>query len=376
MGVLPHGAFQRCVRRYRGDHRTRTFTCHDLFLTLAFAQLTFRESLRDVEICLRALDAKLYHAGIRGAVSRSTLADALESRDWRIQRDFMLVLIGQARALYAGEPLAVELKESVYALDSTTIDLCLILFPWAPFRRNKGAIKLHTLMDLRGSIPTFIHVSSGLVHDVNALDLLTPEPGAFYIIDRGYIDYARLFLFKQAGAFFVTRAKDNARFRRRRSHPVDKTTGLRSDQTVMLHGAVSRRGYPEALRRVSHIDLESGARYVFLTNNFALPALTIARLYKARWQIELFFRWIKQHLRVKAFFGRSENAVKTQIYAAVSTYLLVAIVKKRWGLDQNLHTLLQVLSLTLFEKIPVKEAVSNESCKNPDSPADGQLSLF
>ena len=376
MDVFPHADFRRCVARYRGDRRVRSFSCHDQFLTMAFAQLTFRESLRDIEVCLRAVGPRLYHAGFRGSVARSTLADAAERRDWRLWRDFTMVLIERARRLYADEPLAVELDTTVFALDSTTIDLCLSVFPWAPFRTAKAAIKLHTVMDLRGSIPTFIHVSSGKMHDVRVLDLIAAQAGAFYVFDRAYVDYKRLWRLSNQGAFFVTRAKDNARFRRRASRPVDKTMGLRCDQSVVISGVLSGPRYPAPIRRVTYVDVQTGVRYTFLTNNFELPALTIAALYKGRWHIELFFRWIKQHLRIKAFYGTSENAVKTQIYTAISTYLLVAILKKQLGLEESLHTLLQVFSLTLFEKTLIFEAISSQIRTTDRDQQDGQLSLF
>ena len=376
MDFLPRHEFNTCVRRYRGDRRPRGFSCRDQFLCLAFAQLTFRESLRDIETCLRALEPKLYHAGFRGRVSRSTLADASRVHDWRIYADFAQVLIRRARQLYAHEPLAVELEQTVYALDSTTIDLCLSLFPWAPFRRRKGAVKLHTLLDLRGSIPCFVHISHGKMHDVNALDHLPIEPGAFYVMDRGYVDFQRLYRFTQAGAFFVTRSKRNLDCTRRQRRLVDKMSGLRSDQTVVLAGPKSSRLYPDPLRRIAFYDAENERRFVFLTNNFTLPGLTIAQLYKCRWQVELFFKWIKQHLRIKAFYGTSENAVKTQIWIAVSVYVLVAIVRKRLGLEISLYQILQILSLTLFEKTPILQAL--QPCDSQDDLLDAanQLNLF
>jgi hypothetical protein len=376
MEFLPRREFTECVARYGGDRRPRGFSCRDQFLCLAFAQFTFRESLRDIETCLRALEPKLYHAGFRGRVSRSTLADANRAHDWRIFADFAQVLIRRARKLYAGEALAVELENTVYAFDSTTIDLCLSLFPWAPFRRRKGAVKLHTLIDLRGSIPCFIYISHGKTHDVAALDHLPIEPGAFYVMDRGYVDFRRLQRFVQANAFFVTRSKKNLDFRCRISRVVDKATGLLADQTIVLAGPKSSRQYAEPLRRVKFFDSEHQRRFVFLTNNFALPALTIAQLYKSRWQVELFFKWIKQHLRIKAFYGNSVNAVKTQVWIAISVYVLVAIVKKELKLNRSLHEILQILSLTLFEKIPVFEAIRDTPIQNPEPPLPKQRRLF
>jgi hypothetical protein len=376
MDFLPRHEFNTCVRRYGGDRRQRGFSCRDQFLCLAFAQLTFRESLRDIETCLRALVPKLYHAGFRGRVSRSTLADASRAHDWRIYADFAQVLIGRARQLYACEPLAVELEQTVYALDSTTIDLCLSLFPWAPFRRRKGAVKLHTLLDLRGSIPCFMHISHGKMHDVNALDHLPIEPGSFYVMDRGYVDFQRLYRFTQAAAFFVTRSKRNLDCTRRERRPVDKATGLRTDQTIVLAGPKSSRLYPDPLRRIAFHDADSERRFVFLTNNFALPALTIAQLYKCRWQVELFFKWIKQHLRIKAFYGTSDNAVKTQVWIAISVYVLVAIVKKELHVDRSLYEILQILSLTLFEKVPIFTALSEPLPMNSTNAFPNQRSLF
>jgi len=359
MDFLPVHSFRTCVRRYQGNRKIRRFSCLDQFLVMAFAQLTYRESLRDIEACLRALQPKLYHMGIRSRVARTTLAKANEVRDWRIYADFAQILIGKARGLYADEDFGKELGDAtLYALDATTIDLCLSLFPWARFRRTKAAVKLHTLMDLRGSIPTFIHVSDGKLHDVNVLDLLLPEPGAYYVMDRGYLDFARLHALHQSQAFFVTRAKRNLRFRRRYSSEVDKSTGLQCDQTILLNTYATASKYPEPLRRIRFLDLKTHKHLIFLTNQFDLPALTIARLYKLRWQIELFFKWIKQHLRIKAFYGTSENAVKTQIWIAISTYLTVAILKKELGLEQSLYTILQVLSVSLFERIPLQDAIS------------------
>jgi hypothetical protein len=353
IGFLPDREFRRCVERYQGDNRLRGFSCWDQYLAMAFAQLTYRESLRDIEACLRSMQGKLYHLGFRGKVARSTLADANESHDWRIFANFAQVLIGIARPLHARDPIGVDLEQSLYALDSTTIDLCLSLFPWAKFRRRKAAVKMHTLLDLHGNIPTFIRVTSGDVHDVNILDEIMPEAGAFYVMDRGYIDFQRLFVFTLSSAFFVVRTKSNVLLQRRYSHPVDKSTGVRSDQTVILTSFESASAYPDALRRVSYFDAETNKRLKFLTNNFALPALTIAQIYKCRWQVELFFKWIKQHLRIKAFYGTSENAVKTQIWIAVSVYVLVAIVRKRLDLEASLYQTLQILSVTLFEKTPI-----------------------
>jgi hypothetical protein len=345
-------------------------------LALAFAQLTFRESLRDIETCLRALGPKLYHAGFRSQISRSTLADANRSRDWRIFADFAQVLIDHARRLYANEPLAVALEQTVYALDSTTIDLCLSLFPWAKFRRKKGAVKLHTLLDLRGNIPSFIHISHGKMHDVNVLDQLPIEPGAFYVMDRGYVDFGRLRRFTLHSAFFVTRAKRNLDFTRRTYRKIDKTTGLRSDQSIVLAGPKSSRLYPETLRRVSYFDAETQRRFVFLTNNFSLPALTIAGLYKSRWQVELFFKWIKQHLRIKSFFGTSANAVKTQVWIAISVYVRVAILKRELKVERSLSEILQILSLTLFEKTPIFEALATQNVPDSENTNPNQLRLF
>ncbi len=353
ISFLPDREFRRCVERYRGDIRLRGFSCWDQYLAMAFAQLTYRESLRDIEACLRSIQGKLYHLGFRGKVARSTLADANECHDWRIFADFAQVLIGIARPLHARDPMGVDLEQSLYALDSTTIDLCLSLFPWAKFRRRKAAVKMHTLLDLHGNIPTFIRVTSGDVHDVNILDEIMPEAGAFYVMDRAYIDFQRLYVFTLSSAFFVVRTKSNVLIQRRYSHPVDKNTGVRSDQTVILTSFESASAYPDALRRVSYFDVETNKRLKFLTNNFVLPALTIAQIYKCRWQVELFFKWIKQHLRIKAFYGTSENAVKTQIWIAVSVYVLVAIVRKRLGLEASLYQTLQILSVTLFEKTPI-----------------------
>jgi Domain of unknown function (DUF4372)/Transposase DDE domain len=373
---LPLTTFRRCVAKYDGEHKVKSFSCLDQYLCMAFAQLTFRESLRDIEACLRAQIAKLYHMGIRGRVSRSTLADANEVRDWRIYAEFAQRLIGIARGLYVDEPFGVDLKETVYALDSTTIDLCLSVFAWAPFRSTKAAIKLHTLLDLRGNIPSFIHISDGKWHDVNILDHLFPEPGAFYVMDRGYLDFARLYRFHEAGSFFVTRAKSNLKAQRRYSHPVDRSTGLICDQTVTLTVFYSRQGFEAPLRRVRFKDPETGKTLIFLTNNFALPALTITKLYRQRWQIELFFKWIKQHLRIKSFFGTSENAVKTQVWIAISAYVLVAIVKKRLNLTASLYETLQILSLTMFEQMPLDQLLSKSTHDENPLDAANQLNLF
>ena len=361
---LPKHEFDRCVARYHGNRKIHNFSCFDQFLCMAFAQLTYRESLRDIEICLHALHKKLYHAGFRGVIARSTLADANEHRDWRIYADFAQVLIARARRLYQTDGFGAQLKQTAYALDSTTIDLCLTLFPWAKFRRRKGAIKLHTLIDLRGNIPCFVLITDGKTHDVNVLDVLPIEPGAFYVMDRGYLDFGRLFRLTSSLAFFVTRAKSNLDFNRRESRPVDKTTGLRCDQTIMLGGPLTSRHYPKSLRRVVYRDIETGRRFVFLSNNFDLPAMTIANIYRCRWQVELFFRWIKQHLRIKSFYGTSPNAVKTQVWIAICTYVLVAIVKKERKVDLSLHEILQILSVSLFEKTPINKALSLESPTN------------
>jgi hypothetical protein len=373
---LPLTTFRRCVTRYDGEHKVKSFSCLDQYLSMAFAQLTYRESLRDIEACLRAQEGKLYHMGIKSRVSRSTLADANEVRDWRIYADFAQSLIGIARRLYANDAFGVDLKETVYALDASTIDLCLSVFSWAPFRTAKAAIKLHTLLDLRGNIPTFIHISDGKLHDVNVLDLLLPEPGAFYIMDRGYIDFERLHRLHEMGSFFVTRAKSNLKVHRRYSHPVDRRTGLLCDQTVVLTGFYSRQDFDTPLRRIRFNDPKTGKRLVFLTNNFALPAITIADLYRCRWQVELFFKWIKQHLRIKVFFGTSENAVKTQVWIAVSTYLLVAIVKKRLNISASLYEMLQILSLTMFERIPLDQLLNGIITDADPTVLINQLSLF
>jgi hypothetical protein len=373
---LPSYEFQKCVTRYRGDYQQKTFSCWDQYLSMAFAQLTYRDSLRDIEVCLRSMQGKLYHMGFRGKVARSTLADANESRDWRIYADFAQVLIGIVRPLYAHDPMGVDLEHSLYALDSTTIDLCLSLFPWARFRQHKAAVKMHTLLDLHGNIPTFIRITDGKVHDVNILDEIIPEAGAFYVMDRGYIDFDRLYFFTLCSAFFVLRTKENVLLQRRYSHPVDHSTGVRSDHTVILTAIESVKVYPDALRRVSYLDAETNKRLKFLTNNFVLPALTIAQTYKCRWQVELFFRWIKQHLRIKSFFGTSPNAVKTQIWIAVSIYLLVAIVRKRLELRPSLYQILQILSVTLFEKVPILQALEASSSQDNLLEDSNQLILF
>jgi hypothetical protein len=376
MEFIPTYQFQLCVARYQGNRYVKDFSCWDHFLCLAFAQLTYRTSLRDIEACLRAQQPRLYHMGFRGRVSRATLADANELRDWRIYRDFAQELIRIARDLYREESFGAELSETVYAFDSTTIDLCLSLFPWAQFRRHKSAVKLHTLLDLRGNIPTAVYVTAGQVNDVRLLDQLVLEAGAFYLLDRGYIDYRRLYLITQALAFFVTRAESNTRYRRCRWRWVDRSTGLRSDQTIRLTGPKSSRRYPAPLRRVHYFDVEKDLRLVFLTNNFQLEALTIAQLYRARWQVELFFRWIKHHLRIRAFYGTSENAVKSQVWVALSVYALIAIVKKRLGLDLSLYKILQILSITICEKTPILEGFFNFADENENPNSCKQLNLF
>ena len=373
---MPMHTFRQCVQRYRGNYHVKRFTCLDQFLCMAFAQLTYRESLRDIEACLRAQQNKLYHMGIRTKISRSTLAEANEKRDWRIYADFAQLLICIARQLYINDDFGVELDQTVYALDSTTIDLSLSVFSWAHFRQTKAAIKLHTLLDLRGSIPTFIHISDGKLHDVNVLDELIPEPGSFYVMDRAYLDFSRLYSMNQWSAFFVIRAKSNFRFRRLYSHPIDKKTGLKCDQTILLTGFYSSKGYPEKIRRIKYHDAETNKTLIFLTNNFSLPALTITQLYKSRWKVELFFKWIKQHLRIKSFFGTTENAVKTQVWIAVSVYVLVAIIKKRLNLDINLYTILQILSVTIFEKIPLLQLVTDSEYKANTGNNHNQLKLF
>lgn len=368
--------FRRCVERYQGNYKIQSFSCWDQFLAMAFAQLTYRESLRDIEACLRAAPAKLYHMGIRSQISRNTLAHANQVRDWRIYADFAHALIKVARSLYRDEPLGVELDQTVYALDATTIDLCLSLFPWAQFRRHKSAVKLHTLLDLRGSIPTVVIVTSGQIHEVNILDQLFWEAGSIYLMDRAYLDFRRLYRLHQSGAFFVTRAKKRFDCQRLFSQAVDKTTGLRSDQIVSLNNPVPKRGYPERLRRIRYYDASSQKRLVFLTNNFLLPPLTVAKLYQCRWQVELFFRWIKQHLRIKAFYGTSKNAVTTQVWIAISVYVLVAIVRKRLNLKRSLHSILQILSVSLFEKMPILQALSAPECDEINHESSNQLILF
>jgi len=376
MNLLPWRRFQTCVARYKGDYKVKTFKCSEHFRVMAFAQLTYRESLRDIEACLRAMGSRVYHIGMKSAVSRNNLAHTNETRDWRIYADFTQILINRAKILYSNEPLGVDLKSTVYALDSTTIDLCMSLFPWARFRKTKSAIKLHTLMNLRGSIPEFIHITDGKIHDVKILDLLVPIPGSYYIMDRAYLDFERLYNLHMERAFFVTRAKTNFKFRRRYSNAVEKSTGVQCDQTIILTTHYPSKKYPEALRRIRFYDIERQKRLVFLTNNFDLPAVTIAKLYKSRWDIEIFFRWIKQHLRIKSFFGTSENAVKVQIWTAIATYLLVAIMKKDFKLEQSLYTILQVLSVSLFEKMPILEAFSKNYLRAQDDQNCNQLSLF
>ncbi len=368
--------FRRCVERYHGNYKITSFSCWDQFLSMAFAQLTYRESLRDIEACLRAAPAKLYHMGIRSRISRNTLAHANQVRDWRIYAEFAHVLIEAARELYKEEPFGIELDQTVYALDATTIDLCLSLFPWAQFRRRKSAVKLHTLLDLRGSIPTVVIVTGGQIHEVNILDELIWEAGAIYLMDRAYLDFRRLYRLHQSGAFFVTRAKKRFDCRRLLSQAVDKRSGLRSDQIVSLNNPIPKRGYPERLRRVHYYDALSQNRLVFLTNNFLLPPLTIAKLYQCRWQVELFFRWIKQHLRIKAFYGTSPNAVRTQVWIAISVYVLVAIVRKRFNLERSLHSILQILSVSLFEKMPILQALSGTECSEINHESHNQLNLF
>lgn len=376
MDFIPVYEFQKCIQRYNGHYKVKHFSCWNQFLCMVFAQLTYRESLRDIEACLRSAQRKLYHMGFRGNVSRNTLAHANQIRDWRIYADFAQILIGQARRLYANDSFGVELNQTAYALDSTTIDLCLSLFPWAKFRAHKGAVKLHTLLDLRGSIPSLVIITHGKVHDVNILDQLIFEPGAFYIVDRGYLDFDRLYAIHQASAFFVTRAKSNFRFRRLYSRPVDKSTGVQSDQIVILEGFYSRKAYPDKLRRIRYFDTDQNKQFVFLTNNLALSALTIAQLFRCRWQIEIFFKWIKQHLRIKAFYGTTENAVKTQIWIAITVYVLVAVIKKQLKIDLSLYTILQILSVTLFEKTPILEALSVIQPQKLERVLCTQLTLF
>jgi len=376
MDFFPLHEFRQCVERYHGHYKIKSFSCWDQFLCLAFAQLTYRESLRDIQACLRAAEQRLYHMGIRGKVSRNTLAHANQVRDWRIYADFAQVLIRRARELYAHEPFGLELDQAIYALDATVIDLCLSLFPWAKFRRHKGAVKLHALLDLRGNIPTIVFITPGKVHEVNLLDQIPIEAGAIYLLDRAYGDFARLYRIHQSSAFFVIRAKGNFRFERLYSRPVDKSEGVQCDQIIVLHHFYAKKDYPEKLRRIRFYDTEQNRRLVFLTNNFSLPALTIAKIYKCRWQIELFFKWIKQHLRIKAFYGTSENAVKTQIWTAISVYVLVAIVKKQLHLERSLYTILQILSVTLFEKTPILQALSSIDYEDQGGQFHNQLNSF
>jgi len=376
MDFLPKHKFRQCVNRYGGNYRVRSFTCFDQFMCMAFAQLTYRESLRDIECCLRAMREKLYHMGIRGKISRSTIAYANENRDWRVYCDFAKVLIHQARQLYVGDDFGLQLQETVYALDATIIDLCLSVFPWARFRSTKGGIKLHTLLDLKGNIPSFIAITEGRVHEVNILDELIPEAGAIYIMDRGYLDFERLNLLHQGSSFFIVRGKSNTRIRRLYSLPVDKSCGLRCDQIVVPIGFYTRKNYPEKLRRIKFIDVDKQKKIILLTNQMTLPAFTITELYRCRWQVELFFKWIKQHLRIKAFYGTSENAVKTQIWIAISVYVLVAIIKKRLKLDLSLYKILQIFSITLFEKMPILQALTDTDYKNKITNGHIQLNLF
>jgi hypothetical protein len=376
MDFLPLQEFHKCVARYDGEHKVKSFSCLDQYLAMAFAQLTYRESLRDIETCLRTVRSRLYHMGFRGKISRNTLARANQVRDCNIYSDFAKILIGQSRTLYAHDEIGIELVQTAYVIDSTTIDLCLALVPWASFRKHKAGIKLHTVLDLRGNIPTFVHISKAKMHDIKFLDHLMIEPGAFYIMDKAYVDFKRLYHISQEMAFFVTRAKRNIDFERRYSQPVDKTTGLRFDQIIVLRGVYTKLDYPVPLRRIGYVDPETKRSLVFLTNNFNLPALTIAKLYKARWQVELFFKWIKQHLRIKKFYGTSENAIKTQIWIALSVYVLVAIVKKKMRLNFSLYTILQILSISLFEKMPISEAFSKSAYTFDMACSEKQLSLL
>lgn len=376
MSHIPRYEFNKCVDKYRGNYKVRRFSCWDQFLCLAFAQLTYRESLRDIVTCLSAMSNKHYHMGFRSKVTRSTLADANESRDWRIYAEFAQTLIGIARDLYRDDPFILDLDETVYALDSSTIDLCLSVFPWASFRKKKGAIKMHTLLDLQGNIPVFIKITDGKVHDVNILDELIPEPGAFYVMDRAYLDFARLYRFDQHGAFFISRTKSNFKYKRLYSAPIDKTTGLKCDQTIRLTTYYPAKAYPDKLRRIKLFDETKNKHLTFVSNNFVLPAITITQLFKSRWQIELFFKWIKQHLKIKTFYGTSENAVKTQIWSAISVYLIVAIVKKRLNLDMTLYTFLQILSISIFEKVHILQLVTENNYKNSKPGSDNQLNLF
>ncbi len=376
MDYLPMHTFHRYVQKYNGHYKVKSFSCLDQYFCMSFAQLTYRESLRDIEACLRAQQSKLYHMGIRSKVSRNTLSNANNIRDWRIYADFAQSLINTARSLYINDDFGVELDNTVYALDSSTIDLCLSSFPWASFRSSKGAVKLHTLLDLRGSIPAYIHISDGKLHDVNILDELIPEPGSFYIMDRAYLDFARLYVLTLCTSFFVIKAKSNLKFRRLYSHPADRVSGLICDQSILLTGIKSSEAYPEKLRRIKYFDAETQKRFIFLTNNFSLPAITIAQLYKCRWQVELFFKWIKQHLRIKKFYGTSENAVKTQIWIAVSVYVLIAIIKKRIKIDLSLYTILQILSVTVFERMPILQILTNSDYSSNESLSHNQLNLF
>ena len=376
MDVLPMHEFRKCVRRYQGERRVRTFSCLDQFLCMAFAQLTYRESLRDIETCLRAAPSRLYHMGLRGRISRSTMADANERRDWRIYAEFAHILIRIARDLHADDEIGIDLKDTVYAFDSTTIDLCLTLFPWAHFRRRRSAVKLHTLIDLRGNIPCFVRISTGKLHDVRALDDLPIEPGSYYVMDRGYVDFARLHRFEQQRAFFITRAKRNMDYSRQTSKPVDKSTGLRSDQIIRMRGPKTSLDYPDVLRRIGFYDSENEKRFVFITNHLQVSALTISQLYKGRWRVELFFKWIKQNLRIKAFYGHSTNAVKTQVWIAISVYVLVAILRKQLGVQRSLTEILQILSVTLFEKTPILTALSIPPSPDLDIEDRNQLLLF
>lgn len=376
MSFLPRNEFQQCVQRYKGNYKVKSFTCLEQFYCMAFAQLTGRESLRDIESCLRSMKDRLYHMGIKSKISRSTLADANESRDWRIYADFAQILISEARHLYVNEEFVVDLKETVYALDSTTIDLCLSMFPWAIFRKRKGAVKMHTLLDLRGPIPAFIQITHGKIHDVNILDYIIPEPGSYFVMDRAYLDFFRLYRIHTGLAYFIVPAKVNTKIKRLYSHPVDRSTGLRCDQIVVLTQFYAHKNYPEKLRRIRYIDEETGNDLTFLTNNFVLPALTIANLYKCRWHVELFFKWVKQHLRIKAFHGTSKNAVKTQIWIAICVYVLIAIIKKKLKLDQSLYTILQVFSLTQFEKIPILQLFPDHYLQTDKGETCMQLNLF
>jgi len=377
LDLLPKYEFDKAVKRYKGNYKSQTFSCWEQYLTMCFAQLTYRESLRDIESCLQAVSDKLYHCGIRSKVSKSTLAYWNETRDWRIYADFTQILIAQARKLYADDTeFQLEVSGLVYAFDSTTIDLCLTLFPWAKFRKTKAAVKAHTLIDLRGNIPTWIHITDGSVHDVNVLDELLIEPGAYYIMDRGYVDYTRLYRVHTSKGFFVTRAKDNFAFKRIYSAPVDKKAGIRCDQTVKLTGFYAKKDYPEKLRRIKYYDAETENTFVFIANDFSLDALTISKLYKERWKVELFFKWIKQHLRIKAFYGTSQNAVYTQIWIAVSIYVLVAIMKKQIKLPHSLYTILQILSITLFEKMPIRQAFQQLDLQKQNNDASNQLKMF